>query len=64
MICPDCNELMIKTAVQNEEADWIVYWKCGCQLNTEMPIQEAGNKIGIHLFVHNGRCCDLEESFK
>ena len=64
MICPDCKELMIKVALQNEEADWLVYWKCGCELNKDLPIDEAGDELDIHLFVHNGRCCNLEDNYK
>ena len=64
MECPDCKGLMIKMAVQNEESDWLVFWGCDCKLNNDLPIDQAGNEKGIELFVHNGRCCDLENSFK
>ena len=64
MRCPDCDGLLIKASVQNEEADWLVFWGCDCKLDKTLPIEEAGNKQGISLFVHNGRCSNLEEAYK
>jgi hypothetical protein len=53
MICRDCGEIMIKSAIQNEEGDWRVAWLCDCEMPKDVAIDSFGD-YGIQLTIHNG----------
>ena len=45
LVCPYCNEELVRTHIQNEEGDWYMGWLCGCKSEMNEPEEKRSESI-------------------